>query len=637
MTLFKQLALVISLIIITILASVLTINYHNTKEDMIESMYQTTVNNISTLAQKLSEANNEEAQIITIIDAEFGSGYYQQISYKSYSSNFTYTQKSQEKIKGVPQWFIDFTDLKLQSVKSDVTTGWSILGKVTITGDNTTIYQSLYKIFTKLVMLFIFFVSISLVIFYIMLHFILKPLKKIQYQAEAIMKNEFIIEKSIPFTTEFKEVSGVINSMVTKVEDIFNQANEVAKRNHKLMYQDFITGLSNKRYLLLRLPETLQIESKINGGSFMLIALSDAEVLNQKLGRAKADELFFAIGEMLKQNGLFFDDSITARMTGTDFSITLPGIDTNKAQQIAHNIHKEFIALIETYTLKPQDVNINIGIYRYKQNISISELLSRTDQALSQAKASQDRQIFVSQENLQETRTKNEWRSILQEALDNFNFKLKFWNCVNIDTKQINHKVMTFMIGNEKERYFYGDFIAPAIDLGFSTKIYMHILETLFTNNERNNLGYTYSIRLSNEFLKDASSFIYMENLFKKYAKHSKSQLIFEISNSFSANYTLIASGYTTLFKEYGFELCINSYTSEFSDLKYLKTLSPKILKADVTFLLDLTPELINSLHVIANSLSIKLVATTVKTKEEVQKLESINIKTIQGPATEEQ
>jgi diguanylate cyclase (GGDEF)-like protein len=636
MTLFKQLALAVSLIIITILASVLAINYHNTKADMIESMYQTTVNNISTLAQELSEANNEEAEVISIIDADFSSGYYQQISYKSYSSSFKYTQKYQEKIEGVPQWFIDLTDLKLQSVKSEVTTGWSILGEVQVTGDNATIYQSLYKIFSKLVMLFVLFVTISLVILYIMLHFILKPLKRIQHQAEAIMKNEFIIEKSIPFTTEFKEVSGVINSMVKKVEEMFNQANEAAKRNHKLMYQDPITGLANKRYLLLKLPETLQIESKIDGGSFMLVALSDAEVLNQKLGRAKADELFFAIGEMLKQNGSFFDDSITTRMTGTEFSLTLPGIDANKAEQIAQNIYKDFIALIETYTLKPQDVNINIGIYRYKQNVGVSELLSRTDQALSQAKASEDRQIFVSQENLQETKTKNEWRSILQEALDNFNFKLKSWDCVDLDTKQINHKVMTFMIENEKERCFYGDFIAPAIDLGFSTKIYMHILETLFTNDDQNHNPYTYSIRLSNEFLKDASSFIYMENLFKKYAKRSKSELIFEISNSFCANHTLIASGYATLFKEYGFDLCINSYTSEFSDLTYLRTLSPKMLKADISFLLDLTPESINSLHVIANSLGIDLVATTVKTKEEVQKLESINIKTIQGPATEE-
>ncbi|MEJ2414122.1 MAG: EAL domain-containing protein, partial [Sulfurimonas sp.] len=332
----------------------------------------------------------------------------------------------------------------------------------------------------------------------------------------------------------------------------------------------------------------------------------------------------------------FFDDSITTRMTGTEFSLTLPGIDANKAEQIAQNIYKDFIALIETYTLKPQDVNINIGIYRYKQNVGVSELLSRTDQALSQAKASEDRQIFVSQENLQETKTKNEWRSILQEALDNFNFKLKSWDCVDLDTKQINHKVMTFMIENEKERCFYGDFIAPAIDLGFSTKIYMHILETLFTNDDQNHNPYTYSIRLSNEFLKDASSFIYMENLFKKYAKRSKSELIFEISNSFCANHTLIASGYATLFKEYGFDLCINSYTSEFSDLTYLRTLSPKMLKADISFLLDLTPESINSLHVIANSLGIDLVATTVKTKEEVQRLESINIKTIQGPVTEE-
>ncbi|WP_428738621.1 LapD/MoxY N-terminal periplasmic domain-containing protein [Sulfurimonas sp.] len=635
MTLFKQLALAIALIIVIILGSVLAINYQSSKVQMVESMYETTVNNISTLSQQLSNANDDKTLITSIIDAEFSSGYYQQISYKSYNSDFKYTQQYQEKIEGVPQWFIDFTNLEVQSVKSEVTTGWSILGEVQVTGDNATIYQSLYKIFTKLVMLFILFVTIALVVLYIMLHFILKPLKKIQHQAEAIMRNEFIIEKSIPFTTEFKEVSGVINSMVKKVEEMFNQANEAAKRNHKLMYQDPITKLTNKRYLLLKLPETLQIESKTDGGSFMLIALTDAEVLNQKLGREIADKFFLKMAEMLKQNASFCDESITTRMSGTEFSITLPTIDANEAALIAQNIYKDFVTLLDTYALKPQNVNINIGIYRYKQNIGISELLSRTDQALSQAKANEQIQVYVSQENLQETKTKNEWRSILQEALDNFNFKLKAWDCIDLDTKQINHKVMTFMIENENEKCFYGDFIAPAIDLGFSTKIYMHILETLFTNDDQDHMPYTYSIRLSNEFLKDASSFIYMENLFKKYAKKSKSKLIFEISNSFCANHTLIANGYTTLFRNYGFELCINSYTSEFSDLTYLKTLNPKMLKADISFLLDLTPESINSLHTIASSLDIDLIATTVKTTEQLKKLQEIQIRTVQGPITE--
>jgi len=50
MTLFKQMALAVSLIIVTILGAVMVINYQSARHDMIDSLYETTVNNISSLS-----------------------------------------------------------------------------------------------------------------------------------------------------------------------------------------------------------------------------------------------------------------------------------------------------------------------------------------------------------------------------------------------------------------------------------------------------------------------------------------------------------------------------------------------------------------------------------------------------------
>lgn len=635
MTLFKQLTLAISLIIIIILASVLAINYNSSKAQMIESTYQTTVNNISTLSQQLSDAANDEALITSIIDAAYSSGYYEVISYKSFDSDFSYAQFSRTKPEGVPQWFITLTDLELKTVKNEVTSGWSMLGELKVKGDSEVLYQSLYKIFIKLVVLFIIVISIASIVLHFMLHFILKPLKKIQTQAEAIMKNEFIIEQSTPFTTEFQEVSSAMNSMVKKVEEIFNQANETSKKNHQLLYQDHVTQLVNRRYLLLKLSETVQLETKVNGGSLLIISLSGAEVLNKRFNRNGADKIFYSLGQIFYQQGNSYDDSIVARLNGSEFCLVLPGCDLAGAHKTADAIYAHFIELLKQYALSLDEVALHIGGYKYRANIDPIELLKAGDDNLLQAKANEHNVIFIDEDPHQDKKTKEEFRAIIHDALENDKIKLKFWNSTDASKHEVDHKVTTFMIEDGDQPYYYGDFIAVAIELGLSSQMYIHVLEKIFTSQLEANFSNRYSIRLANQFLKDSSTFNYLENLFKKYTKNSQHQFIFEVSNSFCTQNTALAIAYAQLFKKFNFELCINAFVNEASDLNYLKSLSPSMIKADASFLLDLSSESLQSLLLITNSLDIKLIATMVKNEYELQTLQGYRIHTIQGPLTD--
>jgi methyl-accepting chemotaxis protein len=231
MTLFKQMALALSLLIITILGSVIAINYKTAKEDMVESLYQSTVNNISALTEKLAETGGEPAVITSIIDSEFDSGYYKRIKFISNDASFTYEQVDDDPIEKVPAWFVEFADIHLKPVTADVTSGWNIIGKVTVEADTAIVYEALYQTSRKLFYLFVIFITFSLLLLNIMLHYILEPLKRIQHQAEAILNNEFIIETKEPYTTEFKEVAHAMNAMVKKVEEIFNRADDAVKPN----------------------------------------------------------------------------------------------------------------------------------------------------------------------------------------------------------------------------------------------------------------------------------------------------------------------------------------------------------------------------------------------------------------------
>ncbi len=637
MTLFKQMALAISLMIITILGSVMVINFQSAKTDMIESIYQTTVNNISSLAGKISQAGDDTTLITSIIDAEFDSGYYKKISYRANDTTFKYTQEDNEAVHGVPTWFITLTTVKLPSVSTDVSSGWSIIGKLTVLADSAIVYKSLYKTFIKLLFLFVIFVALSLIILSILLSYILKPLKRIQNQAEAIVRNEFVIETKEPYTTEFKEVSHAMNTMVKKVEEIFNKANEAAKRNRELLYNDPITKLFNRRYLMLKLPELIAQENRAYGGTIMFVALSGAQILNETLGRQEADKFFCDLAEIFKEECSGFDEKLIARVNGTEFTLMLPACEAFLAQDLAINIYENFLELLDNKGIDNSSIFLDIGIYRYRADATLSEVLTRADDALTKAKADERQHIYVYEEKESaQALGKEAWREIIENSISKKHFFLKFWPTLDTNTKHINHKVMTFTINDgKKNSFYYGDFIAPAINLGLVGKIYLVALKELLSTPHKELEGSVCSIRLSNEFLKDKKVFNELSKLFRLYAKTLSFKLYFEVSDTFAINNTATIKGFVDLFNRYKFGFGINSFTGESDDFHYLKELNPEFIKADVSFLLDQSKESLNALEVVTKSLGIEIIATFVKNEEELKALKKINITKIQGPLTE--
>jgi len=637
MTLFKQMALMVSFIIVIMLGAVMYINYVSTKQDMITSLYETTVNNISTLTSKLADANEDHVLMTSIIDSEFDAGYYRLIEFKTNDGGFTYTQADNNPVEGVPPWFIRFTDIKLETITSDVSSGWNMIGELKVSADSAIIYKALYKVFIKLIYLFAIFVLISLLLLSIMLHYVLKPLKLIQKQAEAIIKSEFVIQENEPYTTEFKEVVKGMNTMVTKVEEIFNKANEAAQRNRELLYNDPITKLFNRRYLMLTLPELLKAENRADGGITIFLALSGAEIMNQALGRQKADKLFFEFAQILQNSSSKYDENVIARVNGTEFILVLPNCEINDVQAIVDKINRELTLLLTSYELDHAQVFINMGIYRYRPSTSIGELLTRSDSALSEAKSKEFENSHIYEEkDSKKALGKEQWREIIEESIDKNQFHLKFWPTMNAKIKNIEHSVMTFTIDDRKDKkFFYGDFIAPAINLGLVSKIYLVTLRDLITNQHEELNNTECSIRLSNEFIKDPNSFDDLSTLFERYAKKLHFKLSFEVTNRFAINNTATVKAYVELFERYEFGFGINSFTGESDDYSYLKELNPTFIKVNVPFLLDQSEDYMSALQVIMDSLGIKLMAAGVSTQEELEKLSQMNINTVQGPITD--
>ena len=637
MTLFKQVALTVSMIIIIMLSSVMYISYESSKQHLLEAIYETTVNNISSLSNKLAQQGEDEADIVTIIDSEFDGGYFHSIKYSSNQSDFVYEQEDTDAVVDVPLWFVDFANISLDEVSVDVSSGWNIMGELSVVGDTNIIYTTLYKMFIKLLYLFALSLSISLVVLGILLHFVLKPLKAVQGQAEAILNNKFVIQEKEPYTQEFKEVVKGMNAMVKKVETLFHTANESARRNKELLYNDPVTKLYNRRYYMLKINDLISLENRLNGGVSIFISLSSVEVVTQSIGQQKTQALLVSFAKLLSEGAENFDDEVVARMNEREFAMILSDCDVDEVNIILDKISKDFLQLLEDNGISEETLSISFGVYRYTTQVKLEELLTRTDNALLNAVAKEGSNIALYEDkDSKNALAKDQWHEIIQSAIDDKNFKLKFWPTLNTQKKILDHKVMTFTIkSKDAKEYYFGDFIAPAINFGLVGELFTSVIKDVLTNKHEDLDESICSIRLSNEFIKDGNSLDSLSQLFSRYAKKQNHKLFFEIADSFAIKNEQLVKSFVDLFEKYGFGFAINSFTGESSDFEYLKELNPIYIKVDSRFLLDQSQESMSSLQGVVDSLGIEIVATFVNSLDEVEHLGDKNVMLIQGPATD--
>ena len=636
MSLFKQMALAISLIIVILLGAVMAMNYNSFKKDMVQSLYETTVNNISSITSQLSEAGNSPALITSIIDAEFDSGYFKKIDFISNDSSFKYKQEDTDPIENVPEWFINFTNIKLDTVTSDVLSGWNMIGVVSVDGDTSIVYKALYKMFIKLLYLFAISVSISLVVLGFMLSIILKPLKGVQQQAEAVIRNEFIIQEKVPYTKEFKDVVLGMNNMVSKVKAMFEKGNEELKRQKELEYIDPITKLRNRKYLIDKLPEYLKIDARSKGGVNMMIALSGVIQANEKLGHQEVDKLFNNIADIFREETSYYDESIIARMNGTEFSIFIPDCSSKNAMAIAESILKKSSKIIQEYELDTEETFISIGLYEYNYQESIGKLLSQSDNALAQAKFNATNLHLAQVTNITEVMGKDAWREIINDAIQNNKLQFVSWSAVDGKNRTIAHKALslTLQATNDKT-YYYGQFMAPANQAGLSDDIYRSVLNMLFKNSDNSFKGAICSLRLPYEFLTLSNTYDEMKQLLNTYASKLPFKLIIEMPDKLVSQNSELVKDYKSILEKNHIEMGVFEFIGESIDYQYLQELRPVYIKGESSYFLSQSDKSLSALRLITDSVGITLIASGVMDLDTVKELQERDIYTIQGKATD--
>jgi len=636
MTLFRQIALIVSILLITILTTVLNLNFQAANVSVQDRLYEDAKNTASSLSLSLGSANGDLSMMSTMINANFDSGNYHYISLVDVDDELLYERKSESEQLDVPEWFSNFVNIEAPVASANVSAGWSQVGILNVQSDVTYAYKALYSILKGLLISFSIIAVVGLIVLNLLLVVILKPLREVQKQAEAVMRNKFIIQKSIPYTKEFRDVVLGMNNMVSKVKAMFDKGNRELQHQKELEYIDQTTKLRNRKYLIDKLPEYLKVDAVSKGGINMMIALSGVIEANEALGHRKVDELFNDIADIFREQTEDFEDVIIARMNGTEFSIFIPDCESMHGLMIAETILTNSQFVMKKYELNASETFLSIGLYEYKHTQSIGELLSHSDNALAQAKFKEWNIHLAKAEESVEVMGKDAWRAILLDVIKRNNFKFVSWSVVNAKTKKIIHNVLSLnMKVDEDTTYYFGQFMAPANQVGLSDDIYKNVLDMMFKTPDSNLENETYSLRLPYEYLKQSGTYDRMKALFSVYALTLPFRLIIEIPDKLASQNSELVQDYKRLFERYQIEMGIFEFIGESKDYQYLQDLRPVYIKGEPSYFISQNEQSLSALRLITDSLGISLIATGVMNIDTLEQLEAKDIHIVQGRVTD--
>ncbi len=622
MSLFKQVSLVI-LFIFTILFILITVvSFKIIKDSTEKSLYENVQNSVSSISLSITNSGTDISSIKTVINATFDNGNYEKIVFKDTNENIIYEVKKELSLdeKDTPSWFISLINIDEISAKSTISNGWSILGYIEIYNDRTIFYHQIYSIFYNLVFSLLISFGFLLAILFYLFKYILKPLTTIKKQADAVMRNEFIIEKELPFTLEFKSVTLSINSMINKIENMFENTNSVLKLNKELLYFDEVTKINNRKYFILKANEYLDKYNPNNKGFVVIISLK-VDIMNKMFGYEKTNNVLLNLANLMKEEFQNDSNNLVVRINGSEFVLLLPNMDEIKVKRMLSEFIKKAYNILEIIKDK-----MFIGVFKYEVEQSVSALLTKMDYVISQAKLYNNKEYYFIKD-INKCMTKEEWIKIINISLEEDYFKLLYRNVLDINLKDVLHKTISFELNYNQDSFSYQGFIAPILELGRLNEVYLYIIEKVLKNNKNENI----SVQLPISFVEDLNNYSKLKELVIKYRSLTNQNIIFEIEEeSFNKNLdnTII---YINLFKEFGFKFAIFNFIANSDDYTYLKELKPLYIKASKYFLLE-SRQSLSVLKILTQSLDIKLIATSVSKISDIEILSEIGINAISGP-----
>lgn len=629
MTLIKKMAVGVLIMLLFVFIGTYLITMNSARNFFIKQLESNAQDTATSLGLSLSQSliSHDVPTMDSMVKAVFDRGYFSSIDVKDIKGKVIISKKQLPKENDVPQWFANLIKWPTTEKSSLIMDGWMQAGVVSVSSDPSYVYISLWRNAVEMVKAYLIFALIALVLVYCFIKYLLQPLKRVTDQALAISEHEFPIETKIPRTPELRQVTLAMNQMVSKVKSLFQDQLKQTESLRTQVYQDSLTGMSNRRYFLQHLSLILDNEDEFIPGYVVMLVIDGLDELNQKQGYQQGDQLVLTVAKICKNFWKQSSVSTLARINGSTFAL----INHERDSLVFERECKEFEQILNQAISDTKICKTHMGAASYFLHQSVSNLLATVDQSVKKAR---ETGVFYCQKEHDTYKypkliTGDEIRSSLEQK------KISLYAQAVTDGKKCFHKEVFVRLRNhEGEELGAGYFIPVAEKLGLAYLIDQYVLNELADLDIATNTNFALNIS-EDTLASKVNSASYLQQL-QSLPKVVLKNLALEINESHVLSHFSNSKSFIKQAKQLGVKIGVDRVGIKFSPLHYLSDLNIDYLKLHGSLVTDIDENeskqfFIHYFNEMAKTMDIEVVATQVEHQAQWQALQIVHIPWGQG------
>jgi diguanylate cyclase (GGDEF)-like protein len=436
--------------------------------------------------------------------------------------------------------------------------------------------------------------------------------------------------------SQIKMLSSVANRLIAG----FSGA-ERDEKLHSLAYVDPLTGLPNRGAMQSLLTERLAAAANNKTmAAILFIDLDRFKQANDTHGHAFGDRLLVQAANRIRNQ--VREDDVVARIGGDEFTVILPDVKTPReaasvARKLIQSLSRRFE--IDGHTIY---TGASVGIAMYPDDgVGGPELLKMADTAMYRAKsAGRSRFAFYEEPMNAESHRRSVLDGELRNALERNELVLHYQPQIDLKTGALCGVEALVRWQHPSRGLLYpNDFIEYAEEIGLIPEIGAWVMSAACQQHKRwREEGVRVprvSVNVSNGQL-PRSNFVPTVRALIEATQMPRDALEIEVTESMLVEGGKPAIEALKLLAAEGVLIAIDDFGTGYSSFSYLKTMPARVLKLDMSFLVDArldndAGKIVAAIINMAHALQKEVVAEGVELVEQLKLLKALGCERGQG------
>ncbi len=631
MTLYKQLVAGMITVFILLLASVFVIEFNTTRNNLEQQQRSEVNNTINTVGLALAPylEKKDTVAVESVINALFDGSTYSLVKLRFLDDDQEIERAYPIKPSTVPDWFTNLQLFQPIMDKRVVTSGWMQLAEVEIISHPGEAYAQLWNALIRLCIAFVAVFFAGLIAISAILKHALRPLQMIVKKMEQVARNYFGEPLPLPKTKDLIAVVEGINSMSAQVEKSFKAQAREAQQLRERAYIDPVSQLGNRAYYMNQLNSW--IAEGASGGVAILQAQYIKDLYDDK-GYEAGDGKICELAERLKST-VTSPNTTIARISTEEFGFIMPNMDETELKVVAESVWNCIQDTSSDPTGMTQE-NAYLGFVHNRSKKTSTQILSLLDNAVAASKADLEVKYgFIKAETDQVIMGKQQWKSLVEEAMHNDWFKYRF-QPANDGWGATFHREVFSAIQHGEERYTANQYLFALEQLHVSHKFDEFVIIKMIEKLEAGQFSEPLAINIAQSSIEQPSFIRWVTQILAKH-KNVCDRLHFEIPEICFINTPHYTALFCNAIRAAGADFGVDNYGRNFQSLDYINEFRPKYVKLDYLFTHHLDDEkqkfTLTSISRTAHNLGIKTIASRVETQAQLDFLSEHFIEVFQG------